>query len=87
MDVPYTTVSMPLVPALCHNLTAACVHNGRSKRKVGHTGGQLNGPPHIAFVVEVVCHRPQFIAVMLSCSTVASDTQTKYGTWATATQR
>lgn len=30
-------------------------------------------------------HRPQFIHVMLSCSTVASDTHTKYGTWTTAT--
>ncbi len=50
-------------------------------------GCQLDGPPHVAFVVEVVCHRPQFITVMLSCRTVASDTQTKYGTWATATHR
>ena len=30
---------------------------------------------------------PQFITVIESCSTVAIDTQTKYGTWATATQR
>ena len=28
---------------------------------------------------------PQFMAVIDSCSTVASDTQRKYGTWATAT--
>ena len=31
--------------------------------------------------------RYQFIAVIDSCSTVAIDTHTKYGTWATATQR
>ncbi len=30
---------------------------------------------------------PQLIAMIDSCSTVASDTHTKYGTWATATQR
>lgn len=30
---------------------------------------------------------PQFIAVIENCSTVANDTQTKYGTWPTATQR
>ena len=33
------------------------------------------------------CGHDQFIAVIDSCSTVASDTHTKYGTWATATQR
>ncbi len=30
---------------------------------------------------------PQFIAVIENCSTVANDTQTKYGTRPTATQR
>ena len=33
----------------------------------------------------IVCHPPQFIAVIDNWSTVAIDTQTKYGTWATAT--
>jgi hypothetical protein len=33
------------------------------------------------------CGHHQFIAVIDSCSTVAMDTHTKYGTWATATQR
>ena len=32
-------------------------------------------------------YRPQFITVRLSCSTVAIDTHTKYGTCAKATQR
>jgi hypothetical protein len=30
---------------------------------------------------------PQFMAVIDNCSTVANDTQTRYGPWATATQR
>ena len=33
----------------------------------------------------IVCHPPQFIAVIDNWSTVAMDTHTKYGTWATAT--
>ena len=31
-------------------------------------------------------HLPQFIAVIDSCSTVASDTQTKYDPWANVTK-
>ena len=32
-------------------------------------------------------YKSQFIAVIDSCQTVASDTHTKYGIWATATHR
>ena len=37
--------------------------------------------------VEQLQPKARFIHVIESCSTVAIDTQTKYGTWAAATQR
>jgi len=72
-----------LVPSFGEDFSGILIDDHGGKGKIGCVPCQINRSTHVFFVVKH--HRPQFHNVIDNCNTVAIDTQTKYGTCATAT--